>query len=179
MAIAARSRGALAALGFIAVYLACVLLATRHYFLDDAFIGFQYLKNLRAGAGFTFDPALPRVEGVTNIGWLLFLSPFTTLVASHLAGKWLGAVLLVLSLGIVYRMFRPVLSEQTRGLAWIALAVTVSNFDFVYFFSERDGDRPVGDPPARRGGPRSSRCRITVVAAARSLCLPGIIRRRP
>ena len=61
--------GALA-ISVIAISLfACVV---HDCFVDDAFIGFQYVHNLLAGHGFTFYPNQIPVEGVSNIGWLLF-----------------------------------------------------------------------------------------------------------
>jgi hypothetical protein len=53
-----------------------VFIATLDCYMDDAFIGYTYIKNFFSGKGFVFNPG-ERVEGVTNSGWLLFLIPFT------------------------------------------------------------------------------------------------------
>ena len=60
------------------IYLAAMAYATRSYFVDDAYIGFRYVDNLVAGKGFVFNPP-ERLEGVTNIGWLAFLAPWSLL----------------------------------------------------------------------------------------------------
>ena len=47
--------------------------------MDDAYTGFTYLRNVLRGDGFVFTPGA-RVEGVTNIGWLLVLLPLVPIV---------------------------------------------------------------------------------------------------
>ena len=51
---------------------------TRRYFMDDAFIGFRYLNNLLSGRGLVFNPG-ERVEGITNLGWVLALAPLASI----------------------------------------------------------------------------------------------------
>ena len=72
---------------------------TRECFVDDAFIGFQYIENLLAGHGFVFHPGQPPVEGVTNIGWLLFLAPVGCCWAD-IAAKGVGLALLLAAIAI-------------------------------------------------------------------------------
>ena len=43
--------------------------------VDDAFISFRYAKNLADGHGLVFNKG-ERVEGYTNLLWILFLTPF-------------------------------------------------------------------------------------------------------
>jgi hypothetical protein len=111
----------------------CLAVATGNYFIDDAFIGFQYLNNLWAGAGFTFYRGTPPVEGVTNIGWLLFLGPLTHQITPHLAAKWSGAALVILSGLTVFKLAGTALFRAPTTARWIALATIVSCFEFAYF----------------------------------------------
>ncbi|MSQ02380.1 MAG: hypothetical protein EXR71_10905 [Myxococcales bacterium] len=49
-----------------------------HYWpiwIDDAYITFRYAENVRAGIGMVYN-AGERVEGLTNLGWALLLTPF-------------------------------------------------------------------------------------------------------
>ena len=45
----------------------------RGHFVDDAFIGLRYARNLLAGRGLAFNPG-EWVEGITNVGWILTLA---------------------------------------------------------------------------------------------------------
>jgi len=67
--------------------------------MDDAYIGFRYVANLLAGRGFVFNPPA-RVEGVTNTGWLLFLTPLAAILGPLLASKMAGLGLLAATLGL-------------------------------------------------------------------------------
>ncbi len=60
--------------------LAVVIFAVHalHYWpiwIDDAYITFRYAENFRAGVGMVYN-AGERVEGITNLGWALLLTPF-------------------------------------------------------------------------------------------------------
>ncbi|NJK59248.1 MAG: hypothetical protein HC918_01860 [Oscillatoriales cyanobacterium SM2_1_8] len=48
---------------------------TRNLFMDDAWTGLTYARNLWAGAGYVFFPGQPPVEGTTNLLWTLALVP--------------------------------------------------------------------------------------------------------
>ncbi len=67
--------------------------------MDDAYIGFHYVANLLSGKGFVFNPPA-RVEGVTNTGWLLFLTPFAAVLGPLLAAKAAGIVLLAVTIAL-------------------------------------------------------------------------------
>ncbi len=72
---------------------------TRHSFTDDAFIGFTYVRHALEGHGFVFNPDV-RVEGVTNIGWLLFLLPFAAVLSAQERTR---AAIIVLAAAFVVR----------------------------------------------------------------------------
>ena len=63
-------------LGGLAVCLILLLAHAAHYnFLtDDAFISFRYARNLAEGYGLVFNPGFERVEGYTNLSWVLWLA---------------------------------------------------------------------------------------------------------
>lgn len=71
------------------VYMACVSVVTWPYLIDDAYIGFRYIDNFVHGNGFVFNPP-DRVEGVTNIGWLLVVLPFSLVIPVTIAAKVLS-----------------------------------------------------------------------------------------
>ena len=90
----------------LAVAVSLFAFRVRECFLDDAFIGFQYIHNLLAGDGFVFHPGQRPVEGVTNIGWLLALTPLSAAVGPTLAAKAAGLALLLASLATTMLLCR-------------------------------------------------------------------------
>jgi len=113
---------------------------TRLYYIDDAYIGLQYLRNLLAGHGFVFSPGSPAVEGVTNIGWLLLLAPVAAVIEPAVAAKVLGLVLLLVALVLTARLGRELAAKAEggrgkaeAGLAVVPVVLLAVNFDFLYF----------------------------------------------
>ncbi|HNX75614.1 MAG TPA: hypothetical protein PKM56_07905 [Candidatus Rifleibacterium sp.] len=72
----------------------------RNYYIDDAYIGFRCINNFIAGEGFFFNPG-QQVESVTNIGWLLFVTPFACFWPAHIAGKIAGLVVALIAVFLV------------------------------------------------------------------------------
>lgn len=110
----------------------------RDYFVDDAFIGFQYIANLLAGQGFVFHAGSPPVEGVTNIGWLALLAPCSAICPPTLAAKLAGWTCLVCALALTMLVGkRWMIGDQSRpesiGFCLVPVLMLGSNFDFVYF----------------------------------------------
>ncbi len=103
-----------------ALWLAVVAWVYRGLFLDDAWIGLRTVSNLLAGRGFVFNPG-ERVEGVTNIGWLLLLTPFARLSSPPFAAKLLGLAGLGLALFLLYRAAVPL--ARRLEPAWPPFAV--------------------------------------------------------
>ena len=111
---------------------------TRDCFVDDAFIGFQYLGNLAAGHGFVFHAGDTPVEGVTNIGWLLLLAPFSDLAARMVLAKLAGLALLLFALILTVSLSQRLgvsaaPSEDSFSLVFPPVLMLVSSFEFVYF----------------------------------------------
>lgn len=103
----------------------------RHYTMDDAYIGYRYVANLLAGRGFVFNPG-ERVEGVTNAGWLLVLTPFAAVLGPPLAGKLLGALSLAAVAGLTSAVTWR-LGPSHPVLAVLAAALVLAQFDLAYF----------------------------------------------
>ncbi len=105
----------------------------REYYIDDAYIGFRYARNLLLGRGLVFNPG-ERVEGVTNIGWTLLLALVGGFVPIPVAAKVLGALfvaataVLLLPIG---RRRRPGAIDPLFLYPLPFLAVT--HFDYLYF----------------------------------------------
>ena len=110
----------------------------RDFYMDDAYIGFQYLKSLLAGHGFVFHPGAEPVEGVTNIGWQIALAPLALFVDPPAASKVLGfglavaALRLVAVLGMAVSRDQPP-SHRTAGLWLVPVLLLATSFDFLYF----------------------------------------------
>jgi arabinofuranosyltransferase len=112
--------------------------STRDCFVDDAFIGFQYIKNLMAGHGFVFHVGQKPVEGVTNIGWLLLLAPLSAIVQPTVAAKGVGLALLLTTLAMTMLLGRRLAAKMPHpedgfGLTIVPAILLASNFEFVYF----------------------------------------------
>lgn len=109
----------------------------RDYYMDDAYIGFQYLKSVLAGHGFVFHPGGVPVEGVTNIGWQIVLAPFALIAGPPAAAKALGVALALATLALVSRVGRiagrGAPGSGFGGLWLVPLMLLATSFDFQYF----------------------------------------------
>jgi hypothetical protein len=102
-------------------------------FLDDAYIGFTYIRNFINGSGFVFNPG-ERIEGITNIGWLLFLLVPACILPIPIAAKITSLFLVIATLAITYRIARELSEENDNGLlAIITVLCTAASFDFMFF----------------------------------------------
>jgi len=135
-----RLRTAAFAWGVLAILAMAVSLfafRVRDCFVDDAFIGFQYVQNLLAGQGFVFHPGQRPVEGVTNIGWLLALAPLSVVVGPTSAAKAVGLALLLSSLATTMLLGKGLAArtdhEDSFGLTLIPPILLASSFEFIYF----------------------------------------------
>ncbi len=119
----------------------CVLLfalKTSDCFVDDAYTGFQYIENLRAGHGFVFHPSDRPVEGVTNIGWLLIVAALTGPAPPPVVAKLLGLGLVIfvfILLVAAGRVFAVKDAEHNDSftLAVVPAVLLAGSFDFIYF----------------------------------------------
>ena len=86
--------------------------------IDDAYITFRYAMNFAAGRGMVYNPGEP-LEGLTNLGWALLLSPFS-------GGDMLGVAKLIgLSCGVATVGLLARWSEEA-GLSDVATVVALA-----------------------------------------------------
>lgn len=105
----------------------------RDYVMDDAYIGFRYVNNLIAGNGFVFNPP-DRVEGITNIGWLLFLVPWSFFIRVHIASKIFGALLVVLTTIISYVIAVRMTGDKSDYIFALPVPICIATESaFIYF----------------------------------------------
>jgi arabinofuranosyltransferase len=89
------------------------------FLTDDSFISFRYARNLSHGYGLVFNPGGERVEGYTNLLWVLILAGLNGLgFAPERAATVLSFAATVALFGLVIRF---VLVRAPRGQYWIAL----------------------------------------------------------
>lgn len=110
----------------------------RSYAMDDAYIGFHYVSNLIAGNGLVFEPGT-RVEGVTNIAWLLLISPLSTVLPPHVVAKAFALVFVSMTawtlLSFLHRVFsqdKPAPSDYAI-VPGLSIILVVTNADFMAF----------------------------------------------
>jgi arabinofuranosyltransferase len=89
-------------LALVFVYLVLFTWATRHYLMDDAYIGLRVADNLLRGRGPVFNPG-ERVEAVTNLGWVLVIALGGAIGPLFVVAKLLGLAGLMLSILLLTR----------------------------------------------------------------------------
>ena len=95
---------------------------------DDAFISYRYARNLVSGQGLVFNPG-ERVEGYTNLLYVLLLAPAAWLVrADHLLAVSIGFNLLCAAATVLalFAFARERLGSPRAGMAALALALCPS-----------------------------------------------------
>ncbi len=112
--------------------------AIRDLYMDDAYIGFQYLRSLMDGHGFVFFPGQPPVEGVTNIGWQIALAPVALVVGAPVAAKVLGLALTLAALRLLAMVGTTACDAEADGrrsaMVWLVpVLLLATSFDFLYF----------------------------------------------
>ncbi len=117
----------------VVVYVAGLSLMLSDVFMDDAYIGFRYVDNLIHGSGLVFNPP-ERVEGVTNVGWLLLLAPLAALTSAPLAAKILSAVLVLITAWLCSRIALRLYESPSAALIVLPLPIlVVTHSDFLFF----------------------------------------------
>ncbi|HNS73548.1 MAG TPA: hypothetical protein PKI81_09100, partial [bacterium] len=120
--------------GVLALLLLFALLAATLWpaTLDDAFISYRYARHLVEGHGLVFNPG-ERVEGFSNLLWVLLLSPFIALgweaeTASKLIGAACGLGALLIAMLLLRRHFRASRTVVLLFGAWLATST-----GFIYY----------------------------------------------
>ncbi|MEW6711604.1 MAG: hypothetical protein AB1403_17405, partial [Candidatus Riflebacteria bacterium] len=123
---------AAAVFSIIFAWLLCFFLALSDAYMDDAYIGFTYIRNLVEGNGFVFNVG-QRVEGVTNAGWLLFLAPAGLILPIPATAKAFSLVFLAFSAILIYHNRNLFFSEDADFRIILILFCSLSSFDLLYF----------------------------------------------
>ena len=97
--------------------------------VDDAYISFRYLDNLVAGHGLVYN-AGERVEGFSNLLWILLLAPLRlagvpVVLGAQLLGIGLGAAAIALA---VVGAFRHLGVRSLAGTAFVAFLPATSGY---------------------------------------------------
>jgi hypothetical protein len=100
--------------------------------LDDSFISYRYARNWVEGHGLVFNPG-ERVEGYSNLLWVLLLAPFLALgldieTISKLLGVLCGMGVLLIAMELLRRHFHASRTTVLLMGAWLA-----SQIGFVYY----------------------------------------------
>lgn len=117
----------------VSAYVLALAALLRDCFMDDAYIGFRCVENLLAGKGFAFNPG-QYVEAVTNIGWLIFLSPLALVLPVPLAAKAAGVLLLLATAALAGRLAQHLAQPPSdRLFVWLAPVLVVTHPDLLLF----------------------------------------------
>jgi len=97
--------------------------------VDDAYISFRYLENLATGHGLVYNPG-ERVEGFSNLLWILLLLPFRwaradVVLSSQLLGIAFGAATIVLAVIAAWRLFEV---RSPIATAFVAFSLATSGY---------------------------------------------------
>ncbi len=85
---------------------------------EDAFIYFRCAENIVQGYGFVFNPGGERIEACSSVTWLLLLALFRWLGFNIvISAKVLGIILGALSLVLIYRITKNLISDMPWALA--------------------------------------------------------------
>ena len=100
-----RRAAALTAALCVLTLLGLLLHAREYEFLtDDSYISFRYARNLAEGHGLVFNPGFERVEGYTNLLWVLILAAGVFVgIATETTAVGLGYGLTIVLWGLVCR----------------------------------------------------------------------------
>lgn len=89
-------------------------------FEDDAFISYRYLDNLLSGKGLLYNPG-ERVEGYSNLLWILLLIPMRLLGLTPEAGSYLLALMSLALMSIGTFRLASWLTPGSPWAGWISL----------------------------------------------------------
>jgi hypothetical protein len=95
------------------------LYANRHGLIDDAYITFQYARNLADGYGFAYHPGGEPTEGFTNLLWVVLLAPSFIFNIDPLSyARGFSVVLVLISSYFLYATYKLVVPSENFRLTW-------------------------------------------------------------
>ena len=98
--------------------------------LDDAWIHFQFARNLAGGGGFAFNPAEPTAGSTAPLWTLLLAAAYAVGGAFPAAGQLMSAGSFLLALAATYALAKAL--TQRRWAGALAAAVTAVNGRFIW-----------------------------------------------
>lgn len=104
----------------------------RTIIIDDAYISLRYADNLLSGEGLVFNIG-EKIEGITNIGWILFLIPFIPLFGSVLTVKIVGLILVFVTVFLLYRTSSIFEENYPVMIPAIVILMTSTQLEFILF----------------------------------------------
>lgn len=116
----------------LTAWIVTLFIILRNSFMDDAYIGFTYVKHLLAGQGLTFNVG-ERVEGVTNMGWLLLLAGPAKFISIQVVAKAASLLAVIGTILTMWTLLDHTRPELTSGTRFLVLASIATSFDFLYF----------------------------------------------
>lgn len=127
---------------FLSLAICLVLIALsawkwQKFVVDDAYIGFKCIRNFIAGDGMVFETGF-KVEAVTNIGWLLFVSPLARIFEVSQAVRLAGFLSLLFCLILLLHLAKKLdtCPQSGSGSAFYVLFVPLVVFSepaFIFF----------------------------------------------
>lgn len=104
----------------------------RYVLFDDAMISLSYGRSLVRGDGLIWFDGAERVQGFTNLGWTLFMAPFTTFGSARttsLVVSFIGVLVLV-AIGL---LILELVRESVTSVRIAAALIVVLHFPLVYW----------------------------------------------
>jgi arabinofuranosyltransferase len=118
----------------VGVWLVLSMQVLGTWVVDDAYISFQYARNLLLGHGLVFNPG-ERVEGYTNFLWTVLSAGLLGLRLDPL----LGTQVLTHALGFVLVVLAVSLARQMGGRGWVAGALLALSGPFLLYTARGSG----------------------------------------
>jgi arabinofuranosyltransferase len=121
----------------VLVVLGLLTLRAQHYFLvDDAYISFRYSRNLAEGFGLVWNPG-ERVEGYTNLLWVLLLAPLALLrIDLGVAAPILSMLAGIGCLEIVRRISQEMWPDRSAVVRTLPGLLLASNPSMAYWAAQ-------------------------------------------
>jgi hypothetical protein len=92
--------------------------------VDDAYISFNYTKNLLLGHGLVFNPG-ERVEGYTNFLWIMVLAPVFALARALQADLTTSAILTNIVIALLDLALVYLIAQRLMRASWVAVALPI------------------------------------------------------
>jgi hypothetical protein len=93
--------------------------ANRHGLIDDAYITYQYARNLADGFGFVYLPDGEPTEGFTNLLWVVLLAPAFLLDIDPLYyARGFSIILVLIGSYFLYATYKVIVPSENFRVTW-------------------------------------------------------------